>query len=115
MKIDVTQTLKELDGKTPVEFAGLRCEACNQTVEAQAATLRLVCTSALVGQFRDEQGNLKEDEHVKRYALAMKIYNEDKPDLGSDDAVLIKRLVAKMRGPLIVAQVCQVLSFKESK
>jgi hypothetical protein len=113
VKIKVTEQMIELDG-TPMELPGTqRCPTCNRITESQPFTLRLAFTTALVAQFRDE--TLKESDQVTRYALAMRIYNEDEPDLSSDDAVLIKRLVSKMRGPMVAGPVCNLLTFKEEK
>ncbi len=105
-RIDVAQVLKELDG-TPLEFADSVCPQCRSILEGKPFTLRLACTTALIAQFRDDQP--KGDESVRRYHLAMKIYDNDEVDLSSEDKVLIKSLVAKQRDPLVVGQVWELL------
>ena len=105
-KIDVMQVLKELDG-TPLEFADSICTQCGSVVEGKPFTLRLACTSALIAQFRDDQ--IKGEEHLRRWRLANKIYDNDEVDLKSEDKVLIKELVAKQRGSLVVGQVWELL------
>ena len=105
-KIDVTQVLRELDG-TPLELADSICTQCGSVREGRPFTLRLACTTALIAQFRGD--DIPEGEHAKRYHLALEIYAEDIVDLKSNDIVLIKKLVAKQRGSLIVGQVCELL------
>ena len=109
VKIDVTQNLKELDG-TDLQFRVMVCPECGQATEGMDFTLRLAITSALVAQFPDEERKgIEPSEKVKRYALAMRVYNEDTPDLNLDERKLIWDLVAKMRGPLVVGQVWDLL------
>ena len=104
MKTDVTQQIVELDG-TPVVTSKTMCPACGQAVgEIEPMTVRLAATRALTAMFRDEQ-DLAGDEKVVRFHLALKIVDEDEPDLKAEDIVLIKKLVGKMYGPIVVGQV----------
>lgn len=81
------------------------CPACGQAVgEIEPMTVRLAATRALTAMFRDEQ-DLAGDEKVVRFHLALKIVDEDEPDLKAEDIVLIKKLVGKMYGPIVVGQV----------
>lgn len=111
MKIDFNQGLSRLDG-SPLEMVTETCPTCGRPREATVATLRGICTNALVAQFQDER-NLSGEDKVKRYDLALKITNEDVLDLPHDDLALIQKLVAKMYGPLFVGQVWAMLDPKE--
>lgn len=108
MKIDVTQQLTKLDG-TLMETGNTICQMCGQVVsQKESMTVRLAATRALTAVFRDEQ-NLAGEEKVARFHLALKITDEDKPDLKAEDIVLIKTLVGKMFGPVIVGQMWAIL------
>lgn len=95
MKLDMTQQLVGLDGQ------GLEANG-------EPITLRRVCCQALTAVFPDEQ-NLEGEAKVKRYELARRIYGDDAVELPAEDVVMLKRLVAKMYGPLIVGQAWRML------
>lgn len=108
MKISVTQQLTELDG-TPMTTGKQVCQMCGQVVsEEEPMTVRLAATRALTAVYRDEQ-NLKGDEKVARFHLALKVTDEDEPDLKAEDIVLIKMVVGKMYGPVVVGRVWSIL------
>ena len=108
MKINVTQQLTGLDG-TPMITGKQICQMCGQVVsETEPMTVRLAATRALIAVYRDEQ-NLAGDEKVARFHLALKVTNEDEPDLKAEDIVLIKKLVGKMYGPVVVGRVWSIL------
>lgn len=114
MKINVTQQLKELDG-TPMMTGKQVCQMCGQIVsEKEPMTVRLAATRALTAVFRDEQ-NLAGDEKITRFHLALRITDEDEPDLKAEDVVLIKKLVGKMYGPVIVGRMWAILDPPESE
>lgn len=72
-------------------------------------TLNDVVQNALLASYPDEQ-NLAGDEKVKRWSLAMKIDRQRKdPTLTADEIALIKKLVGKAYGPLIVGQAWTML------
>ena len=113
MKINVTQQLKNLDG-TPMVTGKQICQMCGQVVgKTEPMTVRLAATRALSATFRDEQG-LTGDEKWPRFHLALKLTNEDEPDLKAEDVVLIKGLVGKMYGPIIVGRVWALLDPSEN-
>lgn len=101
-KIDVTQPITDFDG-SPIESPTQICTGCNQVVEGIVMTLRLVCTSAAVYQAQNEPP-LPGEESVKRFALGMRIYDEDEPDLSAEDLALLKKRIAAMRPPIITAR-----------
>lgn len=118
MKIKVTQVLKELEGGTMVT-GGNPCPQCGQPLgERKSLTLRLACTRALSSIYRDEQG-VSGEKKFERGVLAMKIYNEDTVDLEAEETVVVKELVAKLYGPIVILQVHNLLegkpAFGESK
>lgn len=103
--IDVTQPICDYDGK-PLEDATHICQACGQNVEGVVLTLRLVCTSAAVFLATGPSGEppLPGNDSVKRFALGMRIYENDKPDLTAEEISLLKERIAKQRPPLITAR-----------
>ena len=108
MKINVTQQLVELDS-TPMITGRQVCQMCGQVIgESMPMTVRLAATRALTASFRDEQ-SLAGDEKIARFHLALRLTDEDKPDLKAEDIVLIKNLVGKMYGPVVVGRVWAVL------
>lgn len=112
MKIDVTQQIVRLDG-TPMITGKQVCQMCGQVVgESEPMTVRLAATRSLTATFRDEQ-SLLGDQKIARFHLALKITDEDEPDLKAEDIVLIKKLIGKMYGPVIVGRVWAILDPQE--
>jgi len=108
MKINVTQQLTELDG-TPMVTGKQICQMCGQVVsKKEPMTVRLAATRALTAIFRDEQ-SLPGDQKITRFHLALKLTDEDEPDLQAEDIVTIKKLVGKMYGPVIVGRMWAIL------
>lgn len=111
MKIKVTQVLLELEG-CEMATGGNLCPQCGQPLgERKPFTLRLACTRALSAVYRDEQ-NVSGDEKFERGVLAMKIYNEDTVELKAEEIAMVKKLVAKMYGPIVILQVHNLLEGK---
>ena len=100
MQIDVTQELKTLSG-APIPVDETR----------EPFTLRAVCVNVLLGQAADERG-ITGEEKFKRYELARKIYNEDKPELSVEDLALLKKLIGAGYAPLVVGQAWQMIDPK---
>jgi hypothetical protein len=93
---DFTTVLAGLDGK-PLVAEGV-----------PSMTLGEVVANALVNQFKDETPTGQ--EKVKRWALALRIHNaKGDVELTADDVKLIKDLVAKAYGPIVVGQVWSIL------
>ena len=108
MKIDVTQQIMELD-RTPMVTGKQICQMCGQVVsEPEPMTVRLAATRSLTASFRDEQ-LLPGDEKIARFHLALKLTDEDEPDLKAEDIVLVKKVVGKMYGPVVVGRVWAIL------
>jgi len=108
MNINVTQQLQDLDG-TPMITGKQMCQMCGQPIgNNESLTVRVAAVKSLTAIFRDEQ-ELPGEEKVKRFHLALKITDEDEPDLKADDIVLIKKVVGKMYGPVVVGRMWTIL------
>jgi len=108
MKIDVTQQIRDLDG-APMVTSKQVCQMCGQAVgKMEPLTVRLAATRALTAPFMDER-DLAGDKKIERFHLALRIHDEDEPDLKAEDVVLIKSLVGKMYGPLVVGRMWTIL------
>lgn len=108
MKIDVTQQLAELDG-APMVTGKQICQMCGQVVgNEEPMTVRLAAVRALTAAFRDEQ-SLSGEKKIVRFHLALKIIDEDKPSLTAEEVVLVKKLVGKMFGPVIVGRIWAIM------
>jgi hypothetical protein len=106
MKINVTQQLKSIEGE-PLTTPKATCPQCGQATEAVPVTVRQIVTGALMAQRQGE--TLSGEEKVRRYALALRVHNENEPDLPVEDVALIKELVGQGYGPLVVGQVWVLL------
>jgi hypothetical protein len=109
MKINFSHELKTLDGKSIPGFDG-----------KERTSLKDVCVDALLAQFRDEVGaagnpgtGISGEEKCNRYVLATRIYGDDEVDLKVEEIALLKKLVGKGFGPLIVGQAWDMLENKQ--
>jgi len=89
MKINLNQAFKNLDGTTVKQGD-------------DEITLCVVACNSLLSDLPDEK--LTGDKKAHRGKLAMTIHGEDCIDISIEDVALIKELIGKMYGPLIVAQ-----------
>lgn len=103
MKVNFSQCLADLDG-SPLDLTSEACQFCGRARESRPATLRGVCTDALVARYRDEEAGkpLSGEEKMKRYSLALKITAADEFDATLEELALIRKLVAKMFGPRVL-------------
>jgi hypothetical protein len=77
--------------------------------EKKPFTLQTVAENVLQLSFADEQ-NLPGTEKQKRWALAVKIHAATEPlALQAEDIVLLKLLIGKWGGPMIVGQAYEML------
>lgn len=101
MNIDFGKGLFDLDGK-----------AINDK-DGNPANLKGVVIESLLATFKDEQG-LAGIEKLKRWELAIKIKNEPGVcDITVEEAALIKGLIGKAYGTLVVGQTWKMLEGKE--
>lgn len=71
--------------------------------EGKTLTLGEVCANALLAQFPDET-NLPGADKVKRFDLAMKVSTAKNVTLSAEDTALLKTVIAKGFGPLVVGR-----------
>lgn len=76
-------------------------------IENDEATLKMVCVNALLTPHTDE--NISGEEKQYRYELAMKVY-QDQTDISLPDLALLKVLVGKTYGPIVVGPAYQILN-----
>ncbi|RLC69388.1 MAG: hypothetical protein DRI81_20535 [Chloroflexi bacterium] len=110
MKIDMTQKLTNFDGTIHM-LAERACPACGRPADEQIATLRAICTRALIATYRDEaqKGEPTPQEKFNRYQLAQKLQQSDVVDLKAEEIAKLKALVGKMWGPIQVGQAWNML------
>lgn len=75
--------------------------------DGKPMTLKSIFCNALIGQRQGEA--ITGIEKVRRYNLAMSIYNSTEACLGMDDTKLLRDLVADGYTPLVVGQVWNIL------
>ena len=94
------------------EFKDMEGEVIKQP-SGKNATLRGAAVDALLAQFQDEQ-NLSGEEKLKRWTLAKHIVkSKDAPcEVTAEDISLIKKLIAKAYGALVVGQAWEILEGK---
>ena len=75
----------------------------------EPATVRGVAIEALFATFKDEE-NLSGEEKLKRWELASKIKASSDPvELVVEEVALLKKLIGKAYGTLIVGQAWRIL------
>lgn len=126
MKINVVQSLKNMDGvaiNSTKECVILASNGVDLVKNAKgeevitiidqkdkSLTLKKVCVDSLLLNTQDDTSG---DEKAERYMLAMKIHEAKKEvDLESKDIVIIKELIGKNYGPLVVGQAHLMLEGK---
>ena len=124
MKIDFNQPIRDLEGNPIEETEEIQVvthingkpEVTRQVKKVfdkdgavKLVTLKAVCATALTAVFKDEQ-NLPAEKKVLRFTLAQKIVaTKEAIELNPEEVVMIKKLVGKMSGPLVVGQVYNIL------
>lgn len=76
-------------------------------VNGQPSTVRQIVTDALLAQMPDEK--ITANDKVERYNLAQRLSKGGVQELSQKEVALIKRLVGKNYGPLVVGQVFALL------
>lgn len=90
MIIDVTRKLLSYTGE-PISIAPGKPDA----------TLRYCCCEALMAPHA-EDASLSGEEKVRRFGLAQAIYTTAAPDLSHEDATLLRKLISRHFGTLVV-------------
>ena len=73
-----------------------------------AFTLGKIATDVLMGNKQNDTGVDK----IKKFNLGLRIMNEKRVSLDSEDVTLIKQLIAETHGPLIVGQTSALLELR---
>lgn len=109
--VDFSQPILDQEGKATCREVQTRDEKTGKFLDCpadQIATLGLYARNALYAQFPDEQ-NLAGEEKSKRGALAQSLVGVTEVKLKVEDLALIKKLIGKAYGPLIVFQAWNML------
>lgn len=96
MQIDFAAELNDLDGN-PIKADG-----------EKNATLSSIACTALLAVYADEQ-NLAPSEKVNRFQLALVATKGGMQDMKVEDVAMLKRLIGKAFGPLIVGRAYDIL------
>lgn len=99
MQRDFSQELIGLGGQKLVEANG---------DEQRPMTLGAVSVNALMGQFADEQA-ITGEEKFRRYQLAERVSDAGVQDVSAEEIALIKRLIGKAYGPVLVGPAFKAL------
>ena len=102
MKINVTQVLKNINGDDLIEP--------NEKGEVQPVLLRTVLVNALMIPVEKDTGVQK----VEKYSLAIDIQKNDEIEITAEQATMLKEVVGKPYGPVIVGPVFNLLDGKSS-
>ena len=97
--VDVTQGVFDFDGE-PI--------LVGEEGKERPLTLRLVCTKSLTAILRQDE-TAKGEEKLKRGILAERIYSNDEVDLKAEEISLVKELIGRLYGPLIVMRTWRML------
>lgn len=132
MKIDLNYRFKTLEGKDiPEQGSNLTVEKLLSIetweefekfraglTKGKPFTLRKACVNVLLMTEIDGTGRAKElkgEEKVERFELATNIHKcNGLFDMRPEDQVLLKKLIARVYGPLTVGQAWQVLDPHEA-
>jgi len=101
MKIDFSTEMKTIEGK-PLP------KADSQGKVEGVVKLKDVCVRSLLAVYANEP-NLPVEKKVGRFTLAQKVVNEGEIDLTPEEVVMIKHVVGKNYGALIVGQTYALL------
>lgn len=96
MKIDFSVVLKDIEGEP------LKDEKGRDFTMARAAC------AALLASFPDEK-EIGEKEKVDRFKLAISATAGGEQEVSINDASLLKKLIAKLYGPLVVGRVNEII------
>ena len=89
------------------KFTNLNGDALQDTESKKELSLRDVCVESLLAV--DKREILDSEEKLKRYNLALEIFNSKKDSLSAEEIVLLKALIGKYYSTLIVGQALPML------
>lgn len=108
MAIDFTKALHDLDGKPMRDEIAM---AANGETHI-GLTLGRAAAHALSASFEDER-NLPGEQKFERGLLACKVRDDVAAELKSEQVALIKKVIAKLYGPLVVYRAYPLLDPQE--
>lgn len=99
-----------------LDFDNAPASACPPSEPAcgKVLTLSDVAVASLMGAFPDER-DLSGDEKIKRFALAMRVRNAKDATLTAEEISLLKKLIGKAYGPLVVGRAYPMIDPGEKK
>ena len=98
MKINFGAPIKDIKGEPIVE-------------NEKAVTLGSVSCQALLANYQDET-SLSGKDKVERFTLAALCSNETEADINVEDVALLKKLIGKAYGPLVVGRAYEIIDPK---
>lgn len=107
MKIDLTQTIKDVYGKDATQVyksTKIVDGVKKEVLKTETLTIGTIIRDAVLLEFEDIE-NIPMEEHIFRYGIFKKINNEEKVELTQDERVFIRKLVAKRYLPIFAGQV----------
>ena len=100
MKLKVTEELKALNGETLFDITGGM---------KNNLTLGAIAVDAVLRPFEADQ-NVSGVEKMARWDLAQRIYKAtDETDISSEEAVLLKNLIARAFPVMVAGQACKMI------
>jgi hypothetical protein len=102
-EIDFSALVTDMDGTPIPDCVG------NDCTNKPPLTLRTLAIRVLTANFPDEEKTLSGEDKFKRGELALRIHKSEKANLTAEDVSLVKRLVGKAYGPLVVLKAWSLL------
>lgn len=102
MKVEFSQLIVDLENQPIHDNQG------DPTKSGPVLTLARASVNALLAIYRGEEG-IDGTEKVRRFNLAQRIVDGGVVDLAAEDVVLIKTLLSKLYGPLVVGRAYAML------
>jgi hypothetical protein len=89
------------------KFTNFNGEILKDSQSQKELSLKDVCVEALM--VVDQKEEIDGEEKVKRYNLALDIYNGKKENLSSEEIVLLKELIGRYFSTIVVGQALKML------
>lgn len=107
--IDFSKTIVDDSGK---QLCSIEIKEGVECPEGKGLTLRIAARNALRFSFPDER-DVSGDEKYKREELGQGLIGANDVKLKVEDIALIKKLIAKLYGPIVVYQAWNMLEGKD--
>ena len=117
MKVNFNQDLKKFDGSSIKRIERIQCPNCGfisggpDKIISDETTLKFVAQESLLAVLQEDK--ITGEEKAKRWLLGTRIEtNPENIDLTTDEISLIKQLIGKSYGSLIVGPAWKMLEGK---